>query len=340
MFLLLAALLAQEVPKTQETITVERIIVDARVTDTRGEPITGLGADDFRVRIDGRPAKIESVLWVPETAAARALAELDAPPVEVNESMNIPAPRGRLLVFFFQTDKAREASRLTGQMSAISHADRLIESLEPEDRVAVFQFDSHLKFRLDFTSDKPRLKNAVRDALLIDDPPPPPVVPMPSLAKRLDRAEMKKAASSEKSLILLANALRPIPGPKSLILFGWGLGELVGGKVVMGRHYAIARRALESARVTVFSLDITVADWHSLEVGLGKAAEDTGGFYAKTHVFPHLAFERLQRTLAGHYELEVRKPEGLDRGVHTIDVQVKRRNAVVLARTSYVDRGE
>src|SRR5205085_748384 len=111
-----------------------------------------------------------------------------------------------------------------------------------------------------------------------------------------------------------------------------------GGRVWMPAVYGAARQALESARVSVFSLDFTQADYHSLEVGLGKVSADTGGFYAKTFHFPDIAIERLTKTLAGHYELEVRKPDTRARGLHTIEVQVDRRGAEVMARSTYVDR--
>src|SRR5437867_4062999 len=59
----------------QEKITVERILIDARITDSRGNPILGLTPADFHVRIDGKPAKVESVDWIPDTAIARDLAD-------------------------------------------------------------------------------------------------------------------------------------------------------------------------------------------------------------------------------------------------------------------------
>jgi hypothetical protein len=151
---------------------------------------------------------------------------------------------------------------------------------------------------------------------------------------------MRTFTSSDEALIHIANALRPIPGPKSMILLGWGLGQLSSGMVTMHHKYPIARRALEQSRVTVFALDTTNADYHDLEFGLGKAAKDTGGFYAKTHIFPQIAVERLQKTLAGHYELEVRKPAGLAPGTHEIDVRVKRRGAHVMARSSFVNTAD
>lgn len=330
--------LAQE-QKVGETITVERIIVDARVTDDSGDPILNLTAKDFRVKVDGKPTVIESVVWIPETAAYRDMAEAELPPVEVNTGLNVPPPRGRLLVFLFQTDFARHPSRTGGQMKVLPYAEKLLESLDPEDRVAVFSYDSKLKFRLDFSGNVDEIMEACRRSLLIDEPQEPRVVPAPSLSRSFNRDDARNATSPEAALTVLGNALRPIPGPKSLILFGWGLGTYSRGRVIMGRDYTIARRVLESARVSVFSIDFSVADYHTLAAGMSTAAADTGGFYASTHNFPQLAIDRLKKTLSGHYELEVRKPETKVRGAHAIEVQVvDRRNAVVLARTSYVDK--
>ena len=337
LFALLLAIQANA--QVQEHINVERIIIDTRVNGDRGNPITGLKASDFRVRIDGKPAVVESSEWIPETAAARELASIDSAVAEVNTSLDQPAPRGRLLIFFYQTDFERNHSRVAGQMQTVVKADDWLGWLDPDDRVAVFSFDSHLKFRLDFTSNKDHIKDAMQQSMLTNEPPWPRVEPMPALARRLDPAEMRKAASPEAALIIVANALRPIPGPKSIILFGWGLGRLTPTGVRMEPKYVPARQALESARASVFSIDFTQADSHSLEVGLGQVAGDTGGFYAKTFRFPKIAVDRLQKTLAGHYELEVRKPDTKVRGTHTIEVEVpSQRRASVLSRTTYVDR--
>lgn len=332
-----------EVANTQqirsgEIINVERVLIDARVTEMNGDPLVGLGPADFRVKIDGRLAKVESVEWVPESAGARALLEIDEE--KQKTSLDVPAPEGRLFVFFFQTDFARVSARVGGQMKINNYADEFLETLEPEDRVAVVSFDSHLKFRLDFTNDHDAISKAMRDSLMIDDPPRPPVVPMPSLSRALDDKLLRATASPEQALLVIGTALKPIPGPKSLILFGWGLGRLAGDHVDMGRSYGAAQQMLESSRTSVFSIDITQADWHSLSGGLAKAAEDTGGFYAETFRFPKLAMDRLKRTLEGHYELEVRKPASLDSGgVHLIDVEVPRhRSAYVMARRTYADK--
>jgi VWFA-related protein len=313
----------------QERIDVVRILVDVRVTDRSGNPIADLTADDFDVRVGGKRAAVESVEWIDESfdRVIDSIDDEDAPP-----------PPGRLFVVFVQTDFARNSFRVHGQMNFLRHADKFIETLAPRDRIAVFQFDSHLKFRLDFTSDKDEVRAVLQNTLATDIPPPPPLVPNPALAPFLDREKMRRAVDSETGLLLVADALRNISGPKTMLLFGWGLGRWSRGVVRMTKEYELARRALDAARTSIFALDTAYADYHDLELGLMTAAEDTGGFYAKTHIFPQIAIERLQRTLAGHYELELRRPAELEPGTHDLRIRVKRRGVTVLAPSSYMDR--
>lgn len=332
-------------PQLQETITVSRVVVDARVTEYAGEPITDLTPADFDVRIAGKRAVVESAEWIEDAVDSRPLtvdrspAAPDAPPNSSQPStVNRQPPAGRLIILFVQTDFARNTWRITGHMKFLQYADDLLDTFAAEDRIAVFSFDSHLKFRLDFSSDRAAIRQALRDTIFIDEPEPPPIVPSPSLAAYLDRDAMRRAAHSETGLMLVANAMRSMRGPKTLLLLGWGLGERTSGGVSMRWQWQGARAALDAARVSLFALDTTDADYHTLEAGLIAAAEQTGGFYAKTHLFPKLAIDRLQRTLAGHYELELRRPESLQHGTHEVSVRVKRRGIDVLAPGSWMDR--
>lgn len=329
---LLAILLAAAGLEAQyrETIVVSRILIDVRVTDSWGDAVEGLTKDDFTVTIGRKNAAIESVTWVDDSGLSPSSRSV---PVEDRAQDEVATPAGRLLVVFIQTDFAREASRMHGQLNFLRYAEKMVEEFGPEDRIAVFSFDSHLKFRLDFTSDKQQVQQAMRDAIRTDIPPPPPIVPNPSLSSRLDREEMRRAPDSETALVILGNALRHIEGPKTLLLLGWGLGHRTG----MKPRYRIARNALDAARVTIFALDTSYADYHDLEVGLKQAAADTGGFYAKTHVFPQIAVDRLRRTLSGHYELELRRPDELKPGTHDLEVRVRRRGATVLAPSTWMD---
>jgi VWFA-related protein len=316
----------------EETITVARVIIDARITNDRGDPITDLAPNDLIVKIGGVAATVESATYIDESRFT-----LDDPFVDPTPSNQQPPTTNsspRLFVVFVQTDFARNPSRVSGQLHFNRYATEFIEALQPDDRVAVLSFDSHLKFRLDFTSDKEEVSHAIRASLLIDEPPAPPVVHAPALFTRLDRDEMKRAASSEAALLLVGNALMPIEGPKNVILMGWGLGDMSG----MRPEWKAARRALDAARATLFAFDTTRADYHSLEVGLQTAAAETGGFYAKTHVFPEFGLERLKHTLRGRYELELRVPATLSAGTHELSIRVKRRGANVLAPSSVVVR--
>jgi VWFA-related protein len=322
-------------PQLQETITVSRVVVDARVTEFAGEPITDLGAEDFDVRIGGKRAVVESVEWVPDIQSpGRLVGESSGRKEDAPSSR----PPGRLIVVFVQTDFARNTWRITGHMKFLQYADELLDTFAPEDRIAVFSFDSHLKFRLDFSTDRVAIRKAMRDTVFIDRPPPPPMVPSPSLAAYLDRDKMRRAAQSETGLMLVANAMRSMPGPKTILLLGWGLGERTSSGVSMRYQWRDARAALDAARVSLFALDTTDADYHTLEAGLIAAAEQTGGFYAKTHIFPRIAIERLQRTLSGHYELTLRATSNLGAGTKELSVRVKRRGATVLAPTSVLIR--
>jgi len=319
----------------RESIDVVRILIDVRVTDNLGNPITGLTPDDFDVKIGGKRAPVESAEWVDESSSRRVdESSSDSTPLEDSATRRL----GRLFIVFVQTDFARNAVRVHGHLQFLRYAEKMIDGLNDTDRIAVMQFDSHLKLRLDFTNDKEQVREALRASIHIDKPAPPPIVPEPSLKSRLDANDMRRAATSEAGLLVLGNALRNIPGSKTILLLGWGLGELWNGRVYMTRKYEMARRALDAARAAIFAIDVPTVDYHDLQQGLQQAAEDTGGLYVKTYHFPQLALERVQRTLSGHYELELRRPDDLDPGTHRLSVRVKRRGALVLAPSTHTDR--
>jgi hypothetical protein len=243
-------------------------------------------------------------------------------------------PRGRLIVMLFQKDF--DPSRLTGLLRMQSKAVKFLETLGPEDRVAVLTFDYHLKLWQDFTGDRERLRRVIKQSLFFGKFPSGQSVDPPSLAESFDFDAAKRASEPESALLLIARALQPLRGPKSLVFFGWGMGRLSGDHVFLHSDYGPARQALLDAHVTVFTLDVTDADYHTLEVGLEQVAADTGGFYAKTHLFPTLAMARLEGALAGHYLLVFEKP-GYKRGPHRVEVRLQGIKGDVLAKNSYVD---
>jgi hypothetical protein len=239
---------------------------------------------------------------------------------------------GRLIVFLFQKDL--EPSRIVGLMRMLAKSCDFLETLTPTDRVAILSFDSHLKIWTDFTNDRERLERVLAHGLLFERPPSVQGASAPSLVKRLDQDRGRRTYGIERALELIGEALEPLPGSKSLILIGHGFGRLGKTGVSMENDYGPARHALVAARTSVFSLDVTQADYHSLEAGLQLISEQTGGFYERTHIFPDAAMRRLSGALAGYYVLFVEKPVSR-RVLHDIDVQLTRRKGRVFATSSY-----
>lgn len=319
---------AQQLPRPVETVDVERVVVDARVIDRKGEPLFGLGAADFRVKIDGNPATVESVQWVGETAQGTEV-RLKADTTYVANEVRA---EGRLIVFLFQKDLDR--SRLAGLMRTLIDARNFIDGLSPNDRVAVLSFDSRLNVWLDFTNDREQLRRTLQHGILFEQPAALAASAAPSLLARLSAADARRTYTMEKSLLLIGEALRELPGSKSLVLVGHGFGRLGWTGVTMQNHYEDARDALIAARTSVFSLDVTNADYHSLEAGLQLVSGHTGGFFARMHLFPGQMMRRLAGALAGYYVLFV--AADVAAGSHDIDVSIVDRDASVLARDRFV----
>ncbi|HKD16345.1 MAG TPA: VWA domain-containing protein [Thermoanaerobaculia bacterium] len=344
--LLLSAAAAAQEPadrrgEVHEEALVERVIVDAHVTGRDGTPIPDLGPNDFVVKVDGKPVALESVDWVPRgtpevdpRATSEAAPSADGAP----EPQAPDAAPGRLIVMFFQTD--HEISRLHGLLRMGIQARRFLETLDPTDRVAVVSYDSHLKLRQDFTADRAKLDQAVYEAIRRGDAWLPDPDSHPSLGKRMDPDEARRCATPERALEIVARALKPIPGGKSMLFFGWGLGTvggLTGPNASEQKAWSDAMLRMAEARVNIFSLDITDADYHSLEGSIRQIADLTGGHYEKTNLFPELVMDRIGRAISGRYVLVFVKPHG-PRGEHAIDVSLAGgRKGRVFARQYYVD---
>jgi VWFA-related protein len=320
---------AQEPPYRLPGTGASRVVLEARVVDARGRPLSGLGPADFRLRVDDRPVALEAVVWVAEGTAGGP-----GPAPSILPSPPALRSQGRLLVLLFQKDFER--TRLRGLMRSLGQARALLEPLGARDRVAVLTYDSHLRLHLDFTNDLDAVRWTIDDSVLLRWPGPVPPGPPPSLAAHLDRSRALDAASPEQALLALGEALRPIPGAKTIVLFGWGLGRMTGGLVTLDADYDRARAALDAARAAVYCLDVTEASWHSLEVGLRQVAEDTGGEYFKVHENAGAALDRVAAALSGHYLLAFEPPGG-GRGEHRVRLALVGRRGTVLTRHRYVD---
>jgi len=226
--------------------------------------------------------------------------------------------------------------RTKGTMNAGQHLDPFLDSLLPTDRVALVSFVSHLKLRVDFTNDRAAIRKAFFDSLFHTPPGPVPAPADPglSLGRNLEPREAEAAGSVDRALELVAKAVAPIPGGKAIVFFGWGFR--VDRSPREHREHLRALAAIEKARVTVFTLDVTLADWHTLEEEMKAVSEETGGTYESLFLFPSAAVRRLAQRLAGRYVLVCVRPE-LPRGVHRVSVSLSGRAGSVTARTYTVD---
>ncbi|MFP5286574.1 MAG: hypothetical protein ACLGI9_12605 [Thermoanaerobaculia bacterium] len=331
--LLLAILLFPQIASPQdpkladqfgEEITVSLISMTVRAVDGRGRPITGLGPEDFRVRVGKKEVPVVGVDWFSSGEPAPAA---EAPGVTAT-AVDEPRPAGKLVVFWVQSDF--EPTRVSGQLRLWPYIDEFIQTLHPADRMAVISYDSHLHLRQDFTQDLEAVHAAVYRGMLHGDSETGAGSGEVSLIGSFDVQAANEAASPERALEVTAEALDDLPGEKIIVYLGWGLGRFGSFGVQMTPAFYPAVRALRRANIPVFVLDVTSADYHSLEVGLEAVAHATGGTYQKTHVLTGLATDFLAQAISGHYVITIDPdtvpPKG---GPVTVELRDRKRGSVI-----------
>jgi hypothetical protein len=305
---MIALLLALFADQLSEQITVARYILMARVVDSRGAAVRDLTPSELTVEIGGQAAEIESIEWIE--------------PAQVDD--------GRLIVFFMGTDFAKNAPRVAGQLRFNAIANEIIQFLGPNDRAAVFSFDSHLKLRADFTRDRAVAAKAIHDSIGSNRVPlPKPHPEGPSLARHLDEQAIRKAASMETALLQVAEAMSSIEGERILIIAGYGMGRLEGPRVVLRQEWHAAMALLQRMGAAVVSLNTGVGG--ELSLGLMATSRITNGVYAFTQSFPRQSVQKVEGMLAGRYELVTKTGKPLEPGRYAVDIRVARRDLNVLS---------
>jgi VWFA-related protein len=334
-----------------EEIDVRLFTVVVRVVDGLGHPIAGLTPADFRLRVGRKEVPVTAVDWHSsgEPAPAPSPAPMEPSPVPsaplaagAGAASGSPddgsaVNPGKLVVVFVEADN-NEPGRVRGHLRTLPFTRHLLDSLAPEDRVAVVSFDSHLKLWQDFTRERQPAHEAIYRAIGFGGRPPALTAADPAaLAAHFDLEKARDAASPERALAVTAEALAHLPGEKVLVFLGWGLGSFSSFGTQMTPAFAPAVRALKAARVTVFVLDVTEAGSHDLEVGLQSVAEATGGTYDKTFYFPGLAVAQLANTISGYYVLSLDSAAIPSRG-GWVSAELRRRKGTVLLRPVAIRR--
>lgn len=347
-----AAIAAQQVaqPPPPVRLEVTRVVIDARVIDENGAAMPGLREWNFQVTIGGKPAAVQMVQWTGDLPSAAR----NQPDVSRPASVAIAPEPGQLVVLLFQKSLVNE--RAWGLVKLVDQSRELVGSLPASNRVAVVQFEHSLRIYSDFTDDRGAIEKILEHRLLHEPPPREVDQGRPSLLDYLTASVRKRTTTMEQAFTVIAEALRPMPGSKAIVYVGYGMGASpfrsrmsiasvdryngiipndLSGKSDMNNEYTKARRALNEARASVFSLDITKADSHGLAAGMQAIAADTGGFYARSLDFPEKPMHFVEGALNGHYVLYVEPPpSGSATGQIAVSVAAER-PASVFATSSY-----
>jgi VWFA-related protein len=138
--------------------SVELVTIDATALDASGRPVVDLTADQFVLDIDGRSRPVVSAAFVSQPAVSREIA------VPRSFTSNEDVNEGRLILVAVDQQNIR---RLEGAR-ALKAASSFLESLNPEDRVAVTGLT--VLRPLEFRRDRARARRTLEQLVGEGDP--------------------------------------------------------------------------------------------------------------------------------------------------------------------------
>ena len=332
--------LAQQQPPVRERIDVNVVLLDAIVTDTKGNQILGLAKEDFVVKENGAEQPIDSVDYFTN----RRLLDQR----EQNAPFKVERVREeRYFIVFFDKpgDPGIFADRLNLARNAMKKFIR--NDLKEGDRVAVVGHDVRLKVYSDFTSDVKKLERALNEATRFgrgltrtasNDSDGP------SILGNVDaKAMMNRTGTVYQALDILADAVRPIRARKNLLLFSPGIvdqnEEVRAGMIFnRSRHLDPALEALNAANVSVYPMQLQsdVMLDPVFHQRLEELATSTGGQYFRFNTGFEGAIGRIDDTNAGYYLLSYRTPSKTAGQFQKVQVSIRNQSDLrVTARSGY-----
>lgn len=137
--------------------TVEVIPVDVTVVDAKGAPVSDLTADDFTVRIDGKPRKVLSARFhgtSEQATPAVTVAPGSPPPPAPSFVDNTRSPAGRAVVFVVDLESIQPGQ----EKLMLDTAGRLSGALGPYDAVGLLPIPGK---SIDLTRDHAAVRKAL-----------------------------------------------------------------------------------------------------------------------------------------------------------------------------------
>ena len=133
------------------------VLLDVIVTDSNGNPVTGLTQNDFRVFEDNKQQKIASF----KEHDGAAITTADLPPMPPNVYTNYPAVKSADSINVLLMDSLN--TQMQDQQYVHQQTIKYLKTLPAGARVAIFTLSSRLRMVQEFTSDSSRLLAALND---------------------------------------------------------------------------------------------------------------------------------------------------------------------------------
>ena len=192
--------------------TTRLVVVDVVTVDSKGEPVTGLTADDFTLLEDGKPQKISGFTFQRANAASPSTSTAHGANVYTNTPQYKDA--SCLNVILLDTLNAD----LGGKVSAKEHLLKYLGTAPAIQPTALFALDTKLTLLSDFTTDSKMLK------AVLEDFKPHTANKVMDVYTAASPFELKGSPTTERSqettvdaLETLARALSGYPGRKNLL---------------------------------------------------------------------------------------------------------------------------
>jgi VWFA-related protein len=241
---LLFALLAQpaaDQPPVVLKSTTRLVQVSVIAQDGKGQPVTDLKKEDFRIKVNGKdqPIKIFSM----DSSSALPQGETKLPPDIFTNRMDAkPGRQSSVTIILLDSLNTRWADQVNAKANVI----RYLRTLQPEDHIGLYVLGTSLRVLHDYTADSAELLSrleALKGKDLPDMASKEPTDAMHGDALLLDALQRSAPGSSPaersfyttqrvigtlKALEFIANHLAKTPGRKNLIWVSGGFPLEIG----------------------------------------------------------------------------------------------------------------
>ena len=327
-------------------ILVSEVLLDVMVTDKEGNPILGLGPDDFAITEDDRPVKVTGATFY----SNRRHVGTEPAPAGAREDNAGLAPH--YFIFLFD-DQRRNSADVPGLLQRQVRAGRdaiewLREGLAPTDWVAVAGYDNRLKLFQDFSQDREALERAIQSATTgrsgrenFPSRQSPSTPGAPALAPGLPVGDAlgQETPTIYEALTVIGEASASLVGRKNLLMFTTGFGRMNRFRQYEPdpRYFEPMSESLNDANVAIYTFDLTdTGANHPFANAMSHISDDTGGRYFPNVLHFKTPIADVARETSGYYLVSYRAEHltGL-RGFQRVEVTLANPELEVTARKGY-----